>query len=254
MSDIFANRARLSSVRMSNELFVLYDQQHNSMKLVNEAFRAYFEFLKQNFKLVDENNVHWCIDTKYYTANVHIQFTTEESCKENVKDNILVWMNAKNTWYAQLEKHVLDHCMAFVVYGEQETAWKKKVADFCIQHEIELIVILPDFPMHVEDGIARFLEMLQCHSWSNINRKDSKPKEIKDSNSKEMKDCKTKEMKDTIASTLAASEMQDEAFQEIFQQASLLREQGKALSDQERRERAARLAEKMLRMMGDDDD
>lgn len=136
----------------------------------------------------------WHINTKYYTADIHLCYTTVRTIgnKEfaELVQAVIIYFDPKTessfekvkSWLPYLNELsppililVCDTC------SEENVVKRSLVQKWCIQNDFELVELSPqkqddgadDDDFHETTGIKRIIQALHAHTWSNLVMKDN---------------------------------------------------------------------------------
>lgn len=216
---------------------------------------------KQAITNDDENDPHkithlWQIDTKYYTAQVNIHGITEgyvrtEEFNNSIEALIIHMDSNKETGLEDLEKWKIieNDCQPDVKillsnYCTFDTKiTKTRAIQWCIKRGFELIELYPnksknkaykDEIMDDKIGVARIVEVLQTHVWSNLIMKDNKPAQNMGN------------------SDISCDENDD--FTELFNQLHIMKESIQSMPLQERKQCAEQVVTAFWKAIGGDEE
>ncbi|CAF0800106.1 unnamed protein product [Rotaria sordida] len=153
-------------------------------------------------KINDNNLIEWTIDTKYYTADVHLcPINTKRLVEESVANlaEVLILLidpsqiNSRtklDSWLPFLS--VLNECETKLLVVRNmdalsNTISKMDVKQWCTEHEYELLELEKTTTSETDDeddennhlyrgvyGIPHLIQTLHIHQWPNMNLKGKK--------------------------------------------------------------------------------
>jgi len=200
----------------------------------------------------------WRVDTKYYTADVHLCIVEKEQfgngeVLENLQALVVHFDNMKESSFNRVKRLVslvdgFEPDVKLLVcdnYSQGNVAIPKLTAQqWCLQHEFELVELYPDELSDTEDdfaettGFERIIQALHAHTWSNLVMKEKsslfsphhKIGEKTDSNKCSSLD-ETKDLEASIASVNIQDNSED-TFKDGLPDADLLDVLGSEKSEQ----------------------
>ncbi|UJR27538.1 hypothetical protein I4U23_008820 [Adineta vaga] len=163
-----------------------------------------FQGLTGETKTLDNNPIEWTIDTKYYTADVHLcpvktKMLVEESVANSAEMLILlidpIQINNRtklDSWLPFFS--VLNECEAKLLVARSvdaitNTIPKTDLKQWCTEHGYELLELDKSTTSETDDdddddddenthlsqdvyGVPRLMQILHVHQWPNMNLKD----------------------------------------------------------------------------------
>ncbi|GAB6028358.1 hypothetical protein CHUAL_002526 [Chamberlinius hualienensis] len=164
----------------------------NPLVLAKDILRT--EELPESLKLYDEKvgTFPWKIQTKYYTADVHVctvvndQFGTNDSILKNMQALVAHFDCQKETTFNRVKMlhSLIDgyepdvRLLVCDTCSDSSTVSRTEVLTWCLKNGYELVELKPEEEIDSDDdfaettGMDRVIQALHAHMWSNLIMKE----------------------------------------------------------------------------------
>lgn len=212
----------------------------------------------------------WSIETKYYTATIHIHTTSASvSAYEDATDNIhgLILLFSPNQkasldlaakWIEKCNcEVVLVVCKRCPANADPEGVSRQQVLEWCLERACELIETEPNEEDDEEDatGVKRIVEALHAHPWPNLCMKDSsRPSGTTDRAPDLAAGDAGQACRDLELFSEAMADGEDISFEELFAKFKDMKVEADKLSGEDRKKFAEKVAVQFWRAFGGEED